>query len=276
MRTFSELDKDVARCLLSNHGEKHVFEVVSDCFSMKSLAVFLQGKDSAYILYAKDCNYNTLLKSKQRLMSVLSILDYMEQEGMIYVIESLSSDLFFLHELNEHNVAVVKENQRYSFEKGTVECQSGKCVVKDTSYSDIMEGDACSDLLTQKLWHFFVGDVYDTQTLVSFVGNGFKLPEVLQYEEELKHTKKSLCLTRITLLTSMLIPILCIPLSNRFGKSTLTEQQYYPVIKCLEKVDTTVSEICKHLKDVESNQIMIIKKMCKTRPIEKVKQKGVN
>lgn len=276
MRTFSELDKDVARCLLSNHGEKHVFEVLSDCFSMKSLAVFLQGKDSAYILYAKDCNYNTLLKSKQRLMSVLSILDYMEQEGMIYVIESLSSDLFFLHELNEHNVAVVKENQRYSFEKGTVECQSGKCVVKDTSYSDIMEGDACSDLLTQKLWHFFVGDVYDTQTLVSFVGNGFKLPEVLQYEEELKHTKKSLCLTRITLLTSMLIPILCIPLSNRFGKSTLTEQQYYPVIKCLEKVDTTVSEICKHLKDVESNQIMIIKKMCKTRPIEKVKQKGVN
>lgn len=276
MRTFSELDKDVARCLLSNHGEKHVFEVLSDCFSMKNLAVFLQGKDSAYILYAKDCNYNTLLKSKQRLMSVLSILDYMEQEGMIYVIETLSSDLFFLHELNEHNVAVVKENQRYSFEKGTVECQSGKCVVKDTSYSDIMEGDACSDLLTQKLWHFFVGDVYDTQTLVSFVGNGFKLPEVLQYEEELKHTKKSLCLTRITLLTSMLIPILCIPLSNRFGKSTLTEQQYYPVIKCLEKVDTTVSEISKHLKDAESNQIMIIEKRCKTKPIEKVKQKGVN
>lgn len=276
MRTFSELDKDVARCLLSNHGEKHVFEVLSDCFSMKNLAVFLQGKDSAYILYAKDCNYNTLLKSKQRLMSVLSILDYMEQEGMIYVIETLSSDLFFLHELDEHNVAVVKENQRYSFEKGTVECQSGKCVVKDTSYSDIMEGDACSDLLTQKLWHFFVGDVYDTQTLVSFVGNGFKLPEVLQYEEELKHTKKSLCLTRITLLTSMLIPILCIPLSNRFGKSTLTEQQYYPVIKCLEKVDTTVSEISKHLKDVESNQIMIIEKRCKTKPIEKVKQKGVN
>jgi len=54
MRTFSELDKDVARRLLSNHGEKHVFEVLSDCFSMKRLAVFLQGKDSAYILYAKD------------------------------------------------------------------------------------------------------------------------------------------------------------------------------------------------------------------------------
>lgn len=27
MRTFSELDKDVARRLLSNHGEKHVSEV---------------------------------------------------------------------------------------------------------------------------------------------------------------------------------------------------------------------------------------------------------
>lgn len=27
MRTFSELDKDVASRLLSNHGEKHVFEV---------------------------------------------------------------------------------------------------------------------------------------------------------------------------------------------------------------------------------------------------------
>lgn len=139
MRTFSELDKDVAKRLLSNHGEKHGFEVLSDCFSMKSLAVFLMGKDSSYMLYAKDCDNNTLLKSKQRLMSVLSILDYMEQEGMIYVIDSLSSDLFFLHELNDHNVAVVKENHRYSFEKGTVECQSGKCVVKDTSYSDIMK-----------------------------------------------------------------------------------------------------------------------------------------
>ena len=55
MRTFSELDKDVARRLLSNHGEKHVSEVLSDCFSLKSLAVFLHGKDSAYMLYAKDC-----------------------------------------------------------------------------------------------------------------------------------------------------------------------------------------------------------------------------
>ena len=173
--------------------------------------------------------------------------------------------------MNDHNVAVVEENRSYNFEKGTIECQSGKCVVKDDSCLDIMEGDVCSDLLTQKLWHFFVGDVYDTQALVSFVGTSFKLPEVLQYEEELKHTKKSLCLTRITLLTSLLIPILCIPLSNRFGKSTLTEQQYYPVIQCLEKVDTTVAEICKHLKDVESSQIKFIQKTCKTKPIEKGK-----
>lgn len=274
MRTFSELDKEVARRLLSNHGEKHVFEVLSDCFSTRSLAVFLQGKDSSYILYAKDCDNSTLSESIQRLMSVLSILDYMEQEGMIYVIDSLSSDTLFLHELKEHYVAVVKENHRYSFEKGTVECQSGKCVVKDDSCSDIMEGDVCSDLLTQKLWHFFVGDVYDTQALVSFVGNGFKLPEVLQYEEELKHTKKSLCLTRITLLTSLLIPILCIPLSNRFGKSTLTEQQYYPVIKCLEKVDTTVSEIYKQLKEIKSKQILLNQKTDETKPIEKGKYKS--
>lgn len=271
MRTFSELDKDVARRLLSNHGEKHVSEVLSDCFSLKNLAVFLHGKDSAYMLYAKDCNNNTLLKSKQRLMSVLSILDYMEQEGMIYVIDSLSSASFFCHDLNNHNVAVVEENHRYSFEKGTVVFQSGKCVVKDDSCSDIMEGDVCSDLLTQKLWHFFVGDVYETQALVSFVGNDFKLPEVLQYEEELKYTKKSLCLTRITLLTSLFLPFLSIPLSNRFGKSTLTEQQYYPVIQCLEKVDTTVSEICKHLKDVESSQLLLIKKIGETKPIEKGK-----
>lgn len=271
MRTFSELDKEEARRLLSNHGEKHVFEVLSDCFSMKSLTVFLHGKDSAYMLYAKDCNDNTLLKSKQRLMSVLSILDYMEQEGMIYVIDSLSSDSFFCHDLNNHNVAVVEENHRYNFEKGTVVCQSGKCVVKDDSCSDIMEGDVCSDLLTQKLWHFFVGDVYETQALVSFVGNDFKLPEVLQYEEELKHTKASLCLTKITLLISLLIPILCIPLSNRFGKSTLTEQQYYPVIQCLEKMDTTVSEICKHLKKIESKQILLNQKTGETKSIEKEK-----
>lgn len=271
MRTFSELDKDVARRLLSNHGERHCFEVLSDCFSMMNLAVFLQGKNSAYMLYAKDCDNNTLSKSKQRLMSVLSILDYMEQEGMIYVIDTLSSDSFFFHELNDHNVAVVEENHRYSFEKGTIECQSGRCIVKENAYSDIMEGDICSELLTQKLWHFFIGDVYDTQALVSFVGNGFKLPEVLQHEEELKHTKASLCLTKITLLTSLLIPILCIPLSNRFGKSTLTEQQYHPVIHCLEKMDTTVSEICKHLKCIERGIIMSTQKTCETKPIEKGK-----
>lgn len=109
MRTFSELDKDVANLLLSNHGEKHGFEVLSGYFSIKSLAVFLMGKDSSYMLYAKDCNNDTLLKSKQRLMSVLAILDYMEQAGMIYVIDSLSSDSFFCHDLNDHNVAVVKE-----------------------------------------------------------------------------------------------------------------------------------------------------------------------
>lgn len=219
MRTFSELDKDVARRLLSNHGEKHVFEVLSDCFSMKSLAVFLQGKDSAYMLYAKDCNNNTLLKSKQRLMSVLSILDYMEREGMIYVIDSLSSDLFFLHELNDHNVAVVKENHRYRFEKGIVECQSGKCVVKDDSCLDIMEGDVCSDLLTQKLWHFFVGGVYDTQALVSFVGNSFKLPEALQYEEELKHMKKKF-------------------MSNKNNTSDIFAYSYfmYPIIQSFRKI----------------------------------------
>ena len=173
--------------------------------------------------------------------------------------------------LNNHNVAVVEENHRYSFEKGTVVFLCGKCVVKDDSCSDIMEGDVCSDLLTQKLWHFFVGDVYETQALVSFVGNDFKLPEVIQYEEELKYTKKSLCLTRITLLTSLFLPFLSIPLSNCFGKSTLTEQQYYPVIQCLEKVDTTVSEICKHLKDVESSQLLLIKKIGETKPIEKGK-----
>lgn len=231
MRTFSELDQEVARRMLSNHGEKHVFEVLSDCFSMKSLAVFLHGKDAAYMLYAKDCDINTLSKSKQRLMSVLSILDYMEQEGMIYIIDSLSSDLFFLHELNDHNVAVVEENYRYSFEKGTVECQSGKCVVKDTSYSDIMEGDVCSDLLTQKLWHFFVGGVYDTQALVSFVGSGFKLPEVLQYEEELKQTKKKF-------------------MSNKNNTSDIYAYSYfmYPFIQSFRKIHlsrTTVLPNCK-------------------------------
>ena len=189
----------------------------------------------------------------------------------VFCLFCLYAVIFFCHDLNNHNVAVVEDNHRYSFEKGTVVCQSEKCVVKDDSCSDIMEGDVCSDLLTRKLWHFFVGDVYDTQALASFVGNGFKLPEVLQYEEELKYTKKSLCLTRITLLTSLFLPFLSIPLSNRFGKSTLTEQQYYPVIQCLEKVDTTVSEICKHLKDVESSQLLLIKKIGETKPIEKGK-----
>ena len=69
----------------------------------------------------------------------------------------------------------------------------------------------------------------------------------------------------------MFLPFLSIPLSNCFGKSTLTEQQYYPVIQCLEKVDTTVSEICKHLKDVESSQLLLIKKIGETKPIEKGK-----
>ena len=84
MRTFSELDQEVARRMLSNHGEKHVFEVLSDCFSMKSLAVFLHGKDAAYMLYAKNCDINTLSKSKQRLMSVLSRLYGTRRDDLYY------------------------------------------------------------------------------------------------------------------------------------------------------------------------------------------------
>ena len=38
-----------------------------------------------------------------------------------------------------------------------------------------------------------------------------------------------------------------------------------------DKVDTTVSEICKHLKDVESSQIKFIQKTCEIKPIEKGK-----
>lgn len=69
----------------------------------------------------------------------------------------------------------------------------------------------------------------------------------------------------------MLIPILCIPLSNRFAKSTLAEQQYYPIVKCLEKVDTTVSEINKQLKDIESKQIVLNQQTGEIKPIEKEK-----
>ena len=132
MRKFSESDKSIITWLLDKENASAMLGnyLISKIFDIDKIAIILKDADSSSILSPDDLKQQNLGDNyKSELMSVLSLMKLLEQEGMIYIIDGDISNVYFFCNSVDSTVAITTVKGIYKYDNGEIE------VVNDIYYA---------------------------------------------------------------------------------------------------------------------------------------------
>lgn len=242
MRTISKTGKDIIQLILAQpEGEIDILgaALTGSVFGLDKIGVFLRKEqDSSILVPVNSACAENVRRSKREFVSLLSFLKYLEDEGLIFVIDRSTRDSLFFCDADDPIVGDDGSTQYYTYDKGRIEVEDGIYMAKDRYGSILMLGVSCSPTLSSCMNHFLTGEIYSTESLRVFAEKKIKNLEELQYEKEIKYTKKGLYVSLVALGISLLSPIISIPLSNKYSISTINNDQF-------RTIDTTLNDINK-------------------------------
>lgn len=247
MRTISKTGKDIIRLIVKQpEGKLDVLgaSLTGRIFGLDKIGVFIRKEQGSSLLFPVNpaCAEN-VRRSKRELVSLLSLLTYLEDEGLIFVIDGNMSDTFFFCDADDPVVGNDGSTQYYNYEKGRIEIENGLYKAKDKFGTTLMSGTDSSPVLSSCMNHFLTGEIYATESLRELVANDFKSQDELQYEKELKYTRRGLYISLVALGISMFSNIISIPLSNKFGTSTINSNQFMAIDTTLVKINKGIDTI---------------------------------
>ncbi len=233
MRVYSNEEQYFIISLLKNHEAMHVgSELVADLFSNDSIALAILD-DSRVCLFSSSLESEKAKTAKLRLFSLIALMESLEYEQMIYCIDNEPTLSLYM---TSRDTSLAFGHNKYTFAGGIIERTPDKCILKNTVGNTLMEGRYLSLPLERTIIHFITGDVYATSRLQELVENQFKSVEILQYEKELNYTRKSLRISWAAFGISLLSLVFNVPISNKWGRSTISRTQYEGIIKGISAI----------------------------------------
>lgn len=227
MRYYSKEDQTLLKLLINKDlSEKLGSFLVGKLLGVDRIALFLQ-KDANSFLF-EPCNGDGVKfkADKTRLTSILSLLDYLEQQGYLYCLDDIDNVNLLFCSSKDPSIAIDSTNSRYTFQEGYIEAKDGQYNMYNKSRLLIMKGHSVSPLLAQKLRHYFAGEIYPAEQLRVLVESDFKPIETLQYEQQMRYARRSLHISWGAFIVSLLTMCVNVPISNSCGRSTINSNQF--------------------------------------------------
>lgn len=240
MRQYTKDDREIIQILMQNDNQKRLGSLlIGRIFGLEQIALLSRKGECSVLFESSKENGQQIQSHKAQLTDMLSLLDYLEQQGYLYCLDYTGNEDLLFCTSSDPQIAVNKENTRHSHQGGYIEYTNGEYSMYNSSCTMVMKGHVISSLLAQKLRHFLMGEIYATAQLSNLVANNFKAEETLQYEEQMKYAIRGLHISWGAFIVSILAMILNVPLSNRCGYSTINSEQF----AIIDSIHTDVSKI---------------------------------
>ena len=245
MRKLSKDDKALLDIIVSYDisSLNPVSNLVSEIFQPGHTALFIS--DKTYLLKKEGVAINEV---QSKLLSIISLLSELRQEGYIYLLEDNDSGPILIQkdQINE-----VWSNQ------GTVYSKLGKIESIDTdtvSASDEQcsySGKAFSKEYSNTLNHLLTSYLCPTDKLKSFKKSGYVSDDEYRYKTELCYTRIGLIISLVALFASFLTPVWLTKWQTRYPTdynntnaiTTIDETQLNKVVSDLKKIATSLDSI---------------------------------
>lgn len=225
MARFSDKEKILLKEISKRDCISDIYSLSAKVYGIKSLSLLLikQDMNNVIVLTKETLNERMLREELIKIISVLSFIDKLEKEGLVYIINDERNTLFCS---KEQTLLAVKIEDGYEVPNYRIEFDNEKIEVRDNLNRKVLTGQRVSESLSRAIGHFLGNSIYPTGSLLDLVHNNFKLTE----DKALKYTKYSFW----TAIFAMLLSMFAVPISNKWGVTTLDSQQYDSLIKSIK------------------------------------------
>lgn len=239
MRTFSEEEQHFVKRILSCGNSFHAGKsLVNNIFCTEGIALLFLDDGSSCILAATS-NSAQVKSAKQKLFTILALLQELEQANMIVCLDTSCKRSLYM---SSKDTSLAIDRKQYTFDGGTITEDGEIFTMKTTSGSLWMSGRILAQPLANSLHHYMTSEIYATSLLQDLADNSFKSMEVLQYEKELSYARKSLIVSWAAFFVACLSIVIEVPISNEWGISTMDSVQFENLHKSIENIGVQIHE----------------------------------
>lgn len=224
MARFSDKEKLLLKEISKRECISDIYSLASKIYGIENLSLLLLKQDiDNVIVFTKETLDEELRREELiKIVSVLSFIDKLEKEGLVYIINDERNALFCLQ---KQTLLAVEVEGGYEVLNFRIKLNDEEIEVRDEFGYKVLTGYRVSESMSRAIKHFMGNSIYPTESLMDLVHNNFKLTE----DEALKYTKYSF----LTAIFAMLLSMCTVPISNKWGVTTLNSQQYDSLIKSI-------------------------------------------
>lgn len=201
-----------------------IYSLASKIYGIENLSLLLlkQDIDNVIVLTKETLDEELRREELIKIVSVLSFIDRLEKEGLVYIINDERNALFCSQSQTQ---LALKVEGGYAVLNYRIKLNEEEIEVRDELGRKVLIGYRVSESLSRAIKHFMGNSIYPTESLMELVHNNFKLTE----DKALIYTKYSFW----TAIFAMLLSMCAVPISNKWGVTTLDSRQYDSLIKSI-------------------------------------------
>lgn len=222
MARFSDKEKLLLKEISKSDCISDIYSLASKIYGIENLSLLLLKLDSNNVIVLTKETLDEKLRREEliKIVSVLSFINKLEKEGLVYIINDERKALFCSQSQTQ---LALKVEGGYEVLNFRIKLNDEEIEVRDELGRKVLIGYRVSESLSCAIKHFLGNSIYPTEALLDLVHNNFKLTE----DKALIYTKYSFW----TAIFAMLLSMCAVPISNKWGVTTLDSRQYDSLIK---------------------------------------------
>lgn len=224
MARFSDKEKLLLMEINKSDCISDIYSLASKIYGIENLSLLLLKLDSNNVIVLTKETLDEKLRREEliKIVSVLSFINKLEKEGLVYIINDERKALFCSQ--NQTQLALKVEGG-YEVSNYRIELNDEEIDVRDKLGRKVLTGHRVSESLSRAIKYFLGNSIYPTESLLDLVHNNFKLTED-------KSLKYAICSFWVAIF-AIILSIFAVPISNKWGVTTLNSQQYDSLIKSI-------------------------------------------
>lgn len=242
---FSKEEKDIINKLIDN-PDSLFGDVIKD-YLPSDLSIFGYPEKKKIAIWRENSDNQDV----SPIVTFVALFNYLNENRML-LCQSYSEGRPIIFSQRGSSKVVVTD-QEMKFEKdGDYFNLSGTTLQIEKKIDNIVQNiDLCSEQLSNLIIDSLFCKVYPTSLLVELRDNGYKPIEIQSLEEQMKSTRKSLCMAWTTLLISLILPFAMTFFNNCHSKSTITDSQMTFFKQQMKNISSHLDSIDTNLEDIE-------------------------
>lgn len=255
MRRYDGKDRRVLSAIMApgNGGQNFLGQKIGECLREASLGILVLPREEGAYVFSSSTRSDRDNIAMADVAGYMSLLTSGRESGLFYCVEPVR-DIEGAFFCGSEDCSVARRSESggcYDWDGGVIETEGQDVCVKNFSGEVLMKGFRCPDKFASDICGLFLSQVYPTQELYRLKDDDFVDVEMHSMEMQLNEARRSVLISRISLLLALAMPVAAVFIGNRWGYSKLDATQYDGLI---QRIDSVCHVAGRHL-TVESDAV---------------------